>query len=76
VLSLFPGSIDTVEAPGIRKTWLLNTLNQSRIIPSPAKVTWKSIQNEEDVQTFNRQNIPVAVLLEGKFSSLYTIPDF
>ncbi len=71
VLSLFPGSIDTVEAPGIRKTWLLNTLDQSRIIPSPAKVTWKSIQNEEDVKSFNRQNIPVAVLLEGKFSSLY-----
>jgi ABC-2 type transport system permease protein len=30
------------------------------------------VKTEEDLRTFNKQYLPVAVLLEGKFSSLYT----
>ena len=71
VLSQFPNSIDTVKADGIKKTYLLTTSDASRILNSPAKVSWTSIQNEEDIKTFRKANIPVAVLLEGKFSSLY-----
>ena len=40
-----------MKAPGIKKTILLSTSDRSRILASPAKVTWKSIQNEEDVKT-------------------------
>ena len=71
VVAQFPGSVDTVKANGIHKTVLLSTSRQSRILPSPAKVSWRTISGEEDVTTFNKENIPVAVLLEGKFSSLY-----
>ena len=38
---------------------------------TPARVELNSLQTEEDVTKYNRKNIPVAVLLEGKFSSLY-----
>lgn len=71
VVSQFPNSIDTVESKGIRKTILLATSPESRILPTPAKVSWQSIQSEADLRTFNKGAIPVAVLLEGEFPSLY-----
>jgi gliding-associated putative ABC transporter substrate-binding component GldG len=71
VLSKFPQSIDTVKSPGIRKTILLSTSNAARSLPTPAKVEWESIRTEEDLASFRASDIPVAVLLEGRFSSLY-----
>ncbi len=72
VVSQFPNSIDTVKAPGIRKTVLLTTSDASRILSTPAVVAWNSIQTEDDIKKFTKSFIPVAVLLEGKFNSLYT----
>lgn len=71
VLSQFPQSIDTVKAPGITKTILLSTSPESRILPSPAKVEWASIRTQDDLNTFNKGNIPIVVLLEGKFQSIF-----
>jgi gliding-associated putative ABC transporter substrate-binding component GldG len=71
VVSQFPHSIDTVDAPGIRKTVLLSTSPESRSLQTPARVEWASIRTEEDLRTFTKPHIPVAVLLEGRFSSLY-----
>lgn len=71
VLSIFPNSIDTVEAEGIKKTILLASSENARSLSTPAMVSLNSVQTEEDVKTFNKKNIPVAVLLEGKFSSLF-----
>lgn len=71
IVAQFPQSIDTVEAEGIRKTILLSTSSTSRIVKTPAKVEWASVRNEEDLRLFNRSSIPVAVLLEGQFRSLF-----
>ncbi|MEJ7766202.1 MAG: gliding motility-associated ABC transporter substrate-binding protein GldG [Chitinophagaceae bacterium] len=71
VVSQFPNSIDTVKAAGIKKTSLLVSSVSSRVLASPAKVSWQSVQNREDERSFNRSNIPVALLLEGRFSSLF-----
>lgn len=71
VLAQFANSIDTVEAAGINKTVLLATSNNSYTMATPARIELNSLQTVEDVNKFNRKNIPVAVLLEGKFSSLY-----
>ncbi|HTQ66979.1 MAG TPA: gliding motility-associated ABC transporter substrate-binding protein GldG [Puia sp.] len=71
ILSQFPSSIDTVKAPGINKTFLLTTGDASRTLSTPALVSWNSIRNEEDLKKFNKSFIPVAVLLEGKFHSLF-----
>jgi len=71
VLSVFANSIDTVKSPGIRKTVLLATSDHSRVLSTPAIVSWNSVKVEEDQRTFNRAQIPVAILLEGKFNSLY-----
>jgi ABC-2 type transport system permease protein len=72
VLPIFPSSIDTVKAPGITKTVLLATDTNSRRISSPAIVSTNSVSSEEDLMSFNRSYVPVAVLLEGKFHSLYS----
>jgi ABC-2 type transport system permease protein len=72
VVAQFPSSIDTVAAPGISKTILLVTDTSSRILSTPAKVSFNSIQTEEDFKKFRAGHIPVAVLLEGRFSSLFT----
>ncbi len=71
VLSIFPNSLDTVEAEGITKTVLLASSANSRRLATPAVVSLNSVQTEEDIKSFNKKNIPVAVLLEGKFSSLF-----
>lgn len=72
VLSQFPSSIDTVTAQGITKTFLLTTSAESRTLNTPALVSWNSVRNEEDLKQFTKSYIPIAVLLEGKFNSLFT----
>jgi len=72
VLSSFPQSIDTVAADGIRNHLLLSSSDLSRSLQTPALVEWKSIKNEEDLNYFTKKQIPVAVLLEGKFRSLFS----
>ena len=72
VLSIFPNSMDTVEVEGIKKTVLLATSDNSRTLSTPAMVSLNSVKTEEDLKTFKRKNIPIAILLEGKFKSLYS----
>ncbi len=67
----FVNSIDTVEAEGIRKTILLSTSPNSRSIATPALISGKENVNAPEDEKFRKQHIPVAVLLEGKFRSLY-----
>lgn len=71
VLSIFPSSIDTVKAQGIEKTILLASDTNSRVLSSPALVSLNSVRTEEEFNSMNRSHIPVAVLLEGKFASLF-----
>ena len=71
VLSVFPSSMDTVKAAGITKTILLASDTNSRTLSTPAMVSLQSVKTEDDVRTFNKSYLPVAVLLEGKFTSLY-----
>ena len=71
ILSAFPQSIDTVSAASVSTSVLLSTSVYGRKLPTPAIVEWKSIKTEEDLKNFSTSYIPVAVLLEGKFSSLF-----
>ncbi len=71
VLSIFPSSIDTVRANGIKKTILLASDTNSRTISTPNLVSLQSVKGDEDLKSFRKSFVPVAVLLEGKFNSLY-----
>src|SRR5690606_33790475 len=71
IMMQFPQSIDTIETQHIRKTILLASSTESRVLNTPARVEINSVKTEEDLKTFNKAHIPVAVLLEGEFTSLY-----
>lgn len=71
VLGQFANSIDLIDAEGITKTVLLSSSPNAYSLPTPARIQLNSLQTVEDVSRFNKKNIPVAVLLEGKFSSMY-----
>ena len=72
ILSLFPSSIDTIATKGVQKTILLSTDTNSRFITTPNLVSLNSVRDESELKSFNKSKVPVAVLLEGSFSSLYT----
>ena len=68
----FINSVDTVEAEGISKTILLSSSANARTISAPALISGKENVNAPENEKFKTANIPVAVLLEGKFISMYT----
>jgi ABC-2 type transport system permease protein len=71
VYSRFANSIDTVKATGITKTVLLQSSENARTISTPALISFESMKMASDPRFFNRADIPVAILLEGRFNSLY-----
>lgn len=71
VMTNFVSSLDTVEAEGIKKTILLTTSPYSRILQTPVLIDLRLCQEEPDQQSYRTANVPVAVLLEGEFESLF-----
>jgi gliding-associated putative ABC transporter substrate-binding component GldG len=71
VAGRYVNSIDTVEAEGITKTILLQSSANSRNISTPALISPNENRNKAEDALFRKAGIPVAVLLEGTFSSLY-----
>jgi ABC-2 type transport system permease protein len=71
VAGRFVNSVDTIEAEGIRKTILLHSSVNGRSITTPALISGKENVTEPEHEKFKKPNIPVAVLLEGRFQSLY-----
>jgi gliding-associated putative ABC transporter substrate-binding component GldG len=71
VLAQFANSIDLVESPGIEKSILLSSSANTSLRSTPARIQLNSMQTIEDISKFDKKNVPVAVLLEGDFTSLY-----
>jgi ABC-2 type transport system permease protein len=71
IRALFPTRLDTVEAEGIRKTVLLRTGNNSRVLPAPARIDFEFLQIAPEEKEFRQRNQTIALLLEGRFRSLY-----
>ena len=74
----FLSSIDLIDNE-IEKTVLLTTSEFSRVKNAPSIYDLNEAKIEPDRRLFNRQNIPVAVLLEGRFKSMFRnrlTPDF
>ena len=67
----FTSSLDTLGSPAIKKKILLTTSKYSRLLPTPVSISLDIMREQPDERLFNKSNIPVAVLLEGTFTSLY-----
>ena len=72
VLGQFVNTIDTVEAENIDKTILLSSSPDSYREKTPAIVDINSVKNEAGLEKYNLKNLAAAVLLEGRFQSLFT----
>ena len=70
IKSDFISSIDTLKN-NIKKTILLESSNNSRLVQSPSKVSLGIIENPPPAESYNKENIPLAVLLTGKFTSVF-----
>jgi ABC-2 type transport system permease protein len=67
----FASSIDTVGSKDIKKTVLLSTSKYARTLRTPVLISLDIMEKEPETKLFNKPELPVAILLEGKFSSVF-----
>lgn len=68
----FCSSIDAVgNNPHIKSTVLLATSNNTHIIPTPATIDLRVLPKANDKEYFNLGYVPVAILVEGSFESVF-----
>ena len=68
----FISSIEFVnQSSDIDKTVLLSTSRYSRTVNVPVMISLAILGENPEERMYNKQNIPVAALLEGSFESLY-----
>jgi ABC-2 type transport system permease protein len=72
VLLEFASSVELVgESENISGTTILNTSPYGRRVNTPVEVSLLSATNPPDSRLFNQPNLPIGVLLEGKFESAF-----
>jgi len=71
VLSHFASSIDTVKGGEISKTVLLSSSANSKKERAPVQLSWNDLRVKPNPRQFRDHDLPVAVLLEGQFTSLF-----
>jgi gliding-associated putative ABC transporter substrate-binding component GldG len=71
VLMKFTSSLDTVKASGIRKTPLMFTSQNSKVLAAPVNININNLRATVDPASFDKQFLPVGYLLEGKFTSVF-----
>lgn len=71
LISSYISTIDTVKAPGIKKTPLVYTSPNTRVLSAPLQIDLNETRRSVDPSAFTRGNLPVAYLLEGAFESTY-----
>lgn len=68
----FPSSIDTIRTKSdIKKTVLLSSSRTSRLQFAPTRLNFEILRYPADPSKFDKGAQPIAVMLEGQFSSLY-----
>jgi ABC-2 type transport system permease protein len=71
IMGQFVSSIDTVGNPEAKKTVLLESSKYSRTAANPVRVNMAMLQYDLRTDMFQKPYQPVAVLLEGKFNSIF-----
>jgi ABC-2 type transport system permease protein len=71
ISSRFAGTIDTIPNSDNVKHILLNTSQQSRSLNAPTTVSFNSVRVKPKTSLYNKKNMPIAISIEGNFSSLY-----
>jgi len=67
----FVSTLDTSISPGIKKTPLIMSSGYSRILASPVRLSFNEARLNPQPEQYKKQDLPVAYLLEGRFTSHY-----
>ena len=67
----FASSIDTTSNPEIHKSVLLRTSPYARLLGAPVRVDLNITRIRPDPELFSKGSYPMAMLLEGKFNSIF-----
>ncbi|MBP7507302.1 MAG: gliding motility-associated ABC transporter substrate-binding protein GldG [Prolixibacteraceae bacterium] len=68
----FPGSLDIVGEDGDRKSKvILSTSPYGRSVTTPVEVSLQSATTPPDKRYFNKPNIPIGVIIEGRLESVF-----
>jgi len=69
----FISSIDTVGSRGnLQKTVLLTTSKNTKVVNAPAIVSLETLKKRANMLEYNKQHLPVSILVEGEFNSLFS----
>jgi ABC-2 type transport system permease protein len=71
VYSRFVGTIDTIENKDNVKNILLSSSQYSRALAAPLTVSFNMVRYKPNTALYNKSNMPIAVCIEGGFSSLF-----
>jgi len=71
IMTDFPCTLDTVKAAHLKKTSLLSSSQYSRISKAPALIDLQMMDNPPEPRMYHMPPQMVAVLVEGKFKSLF-----
>jgi ABC-2 type transport system permease protein len=67
----FVGSMDKIDVDSVKHTVLLTSSPYSRILNNPVRISLSIVDIDPDFGNKNQPNMPVAILLEGKFTSAF-----
>lgn len=68
----FMSVIDTVsEDKKMKKTVLLRSSQYTKVVNAPVRISLDLMKDQPDMKLFNKPEQPVAILLEGKFQSVF-----
>jgi len=65
----FPSSLDTIVAPGVKKTYLIQSSPYTKVSQVPTNISLRTLNEPPRQEEFNQGPKPLAVLLEGTFTS-------
>ena len=71
IRSEFANSIDSVGVVGVNKTVLLTTSPFSKLLKAPVRINLSLMGIEPKPDQFNKEKVPIAMLLEGTFQSVF-----
>jgi ABC-2 type transport system permease protein len=67
----FASSIDLVGNDDLKKTVILSTSPYSKVLKLPSRVSLNMLSFEPPKDQFTKKNVPLGVLIEGEFESIY-----
>ncbi len=67
----FSNSIDLVGSKKLKKTVVLSSSENTKLVKAPTRVSLNMLSFEPPVEQYAKKNIPIGVLVEGEFESIY-----